>query len=111
MRTAKLSEDGKLLTITIDKKTWHYLVERLEPDPKVAFPAFSLRKLLLPKTTTKGDGTPNLDFIQSNEIRHVCVDEWGARCDCEDCVYRGHACKHILALRAVGLIPVFDFPP
>lgn len=113
-RSARLK--GDILTIRIDDKVWHYRVAKLTPDPKVAFPAFQLTKLLI-VTAAKDMSAKALEagatseWIETKEVRHLAVDEWGARCDCEDCTYRQHACKHILALRALKLIPITDFPP
>ena len=68
-----------------------YLVTDLRPDKRVADPAFRLTKL-------NGDG----------EAWDVHVDAHGASCSCPDVDWRGNhkeACKHVLACRAVGLIP------
>lgn len=67
-----------------------YNVQNLNPDPKVAFPAFSLTK-------------PNGDSW------HISVNEHGPSCTCPHATYRGSnarvPCKHIAAARAVGLLP------
>lgn len=82
-RTARL-EDNRL-TITIDGKATVYTVEDGRADPAVADPCVKL---------TKEDG----------ESYHVAVTEWGVTCSCGDCHFRSRVCKHILGLRAVGVM-------
>lgn len=94
--SARLSEDGKTLTITTQPKRRKkplvvtYTVERLDPDPEVANPAFRLLK-------------------EDGEFYDVHVDEWGPMCSCPHATFRGAnskvPCKHVLALQAVRLIP------
>lgn len=86
-RTCRL--DGDKLTLTVNGKTTVYTVTNVNPDPAVAYPAFALQK---------EDGT----------VHHVFVDQWGARCECEDAHYRSKVCKHLSAMRACGLIPKED---
>lgn len=85
-RKARLTHAGKLLWIIRGKKIDLYVIEDARPDPAVAFPVLRL---------TKDDGT-HYD---------VSVNEFGASCTCADCNYRNHACKHILAMRKLKLIP------
>lgn len=110
-RTARLSPDGTILTITMGTKLTHYLVEPIDSDKRVGSPAFKLTKGCLVKTKELGEA---MEVFQSSGTisYHVIVDSFGPNCDCGDAVYRGHGmCKHSKALRAVGLIPSTDFPP
>lgn len=72
------------------KNKVEYTVTNLNPDPRVAFPAWAL---------TKADG----------EVYHVAVDVHGPMCSCPHYTFRGSnskaGCKHVLALQAVGLLP------
>ncbi len=103
--TARLEDDedgDKRLVITtettkqtakgpkIKTKKQTYKVEDLRPDDRVAKPAFRL---------TKEDG----------EAYDVAVNEFGATCSCPDGQFRREndriKCKHVKAMRAVGLLP------
>jgi len=67
-----------------------YEVCDLDPDPRCAYPAFSLRK-------------------KSGEVWHIAVETYGPTCSCPHATFRGgnsrEVCKHISAARAVGLLP------
>jgi len=88
--------DGKL-TITTQAKRGKktvpnvvvYTVEDVRPDPRVAYPAYALKK---------DDG----------EVYHVAVDKFGPTCSCPHATFRGQEsrvpCKHVLAMIAVGLV-------
>jgi len=103
--TAKLTE-GKYLTITTQAKRGKkmvpnvqtYLVEDVNPDPEVAYPAYSL---------TKGEFAAEdgqAVFVPSGDVWHVSVREWGAECDCPHRTFNPNApvCKHAKAMQAVG---------
>ena len=97
--TVRLSADKKqLVVVTMRKKgkkrvrhAVAYKVQDVNPDKRVANPAYSLTKL---------DGT----------VYHVAQTEFGPTCSCGDANWRGSekraACKHILSLRAVKLLPL-----
>jgi predicted nucleic acid-binding Zn finger protein len=97
--TARLSDDGKVLTVTTNvkkgkrfvEKTEEYAVADAKPDPSVAFPVFSL---------TKKDGT----------VYHVGVNEYGPFCDCPNAIIREKYgavdyCKHVRILQRASLLP------
>ena len=88
------SDDGEVtqwLRITIDGKETLYWIEDLRPDKRVANPAIGLHK------------------FEAGIRYDVHLDEHGAHCSCGDFNFRhqhdGQGCKHIAALRAVGLVP------
>lgn len=103
-------KDGILTVTTLAKRgkktvevQRHYQVTNANPDRRVAHPAWTLTKGLVK------DGV----FTSLGEVWHVSVNEWGPACDCPDRLFRGEksgvACKHILSLVAVGLIPRRSF--
>lgn len=91
--TAKLT-----LTITTNAKrgkrtvkhTTVYTVRRVESDPRVAHPAWELKK----------EG--------STEVYHVAIEPYGPSCSCPAATFRGSneriPCKHISALLAIKLL-------
>lgn len=95
---ARLSEDGKTLTITVQVKKGKryvdkvdsYEVEKVDSDPRCAEPVIALKKT---------DG----------EVYHISFAEFGIRCDCPSGEirerYGSTGCKHAKACVAVGLIP------
>jgi hypothetical protein len=94
--SARLKDN--ILTVTVQRKRGKktvplvvtYKVEDANPDPRCAYPVYSL---------TKDNG----------EVYHASVDTWGVRCDCVDGELRekrgSGICKHAAALMAVGKIP------
>ncbi len=95
---ARLSSDGKTLTLITKVKKGKKVVEKhesyqlsdAEPDPEVAFPVVAL---------TKKDGT----------VYHCGVNEWGPFCDCPNSLIREkydvrEHCKHLRGLIAHGII-------
>lgn len=122
--TARLTKEGDqtFLTITTDakrgKKTVHvkqvYLVENLYPDERVANPAFALKKGSMVQAACDLSAAAlecgaKEEFVLSGDVWHICVDEYGPRCDCPFATYRksgeGVRCKHILSALATRLIP------
>lgn len=99
--------DGDILTVTAIVRgkpvVSVFQVEDSRPDVRVADPAYKLTKV----AAVDGELKP------TGEVYHVCVDDYGPRCDCADSTYRGSikdCCKHARAMRAVGLLPK-GFPP
>ena len=105
--------DGKRLTITTNAKrgkkivklTVTYLIRDVEPDQRVAFPAFSLQKGIF--RDDPPEGVPA--FVPLGQEYHLGVNEWGPFCDCPHATYRGAnsevVCKHCAACIVVGLLP------
>lgn len=88
---AKFTHSEKLLWIQSGKKLAVYVVEPLFPDARMARKAFRL---------VKADG----------EAYVVAQERYGPSwtfqsCTCADHTFRHRACRHILALREVGLMP------
>lgn len=80
-----------LLAIRIGEEETLYTVAHFDPHPRVASIAIRLRKDI------------------AGEPYDVWQDEHGQHCTCPDFTYRRgnvpDGCKHILALKAVGLLP------
>ena len=62
----------------------YYILTKLDPDPRVAFPAFCLEN-------------------EEGSLYHVCHDEHGWRCDCPAHTFdrSGRNCKHAKAIAAL----------
>ena len=94
--SARYDPETGILTVTTMRKRGKrsvplvvsYRVEDARPDPKVAFPVFSLTK-------------------ESGEMYHVSQDQWGLHCDCRSGEirekYGSTNCKHAAACAACGL--------
>lgn len=105
---AHYDRETGILTITVDAKRGkravqlqtRYLVENLNPDPEVAFPAFSL---------TKGKSCKTGEWEPQGDVWHIAVETFGPTCSCPHATFRGantqSVCKHVLGARAVGLLP------
>jgi hypothetical protein len=113
--SARLSEDGKYLTITVQAKRGAkyienkqvYLVEDVNPHPNVANPAYSLTKGTLTKTFEVDDAGHEVEvteFVPTSEVWHVSVGPWGPDCDCPHRTFNPNSpiCKHGKAMVAVG---------
>lgn len=74
----------KLLTIRTGGRRRHYVLTRLDPDQRVAHPAFALENA-------------------EGEVWHVCQDLHGWRCDCPAHIYQAAKgpCKHSRAVQAL----------
>jgi hypothetical protein len=98
--------DG-LLTITTHAKRGErtvklmvfYAIKDLYPDRRVANPAYSLKKCNL----------ENGYLVKTELEYHVAVEKFGPTCSCAHSTFRGknsrEVCKHVKAMRAVGLLP------
>lgn len=119
---ARLSDDGRFLTITTMAKKGSkyvenvqtYLVTDVRPDPRVAYPAYALAKgkivqaKELPITEDKYAYSDTEEFVLTGEVWHVSVNpKWGLDCDCPHRTFHPNApaCKHAKAAQAVGLLP------
>lgn len=91
-RTARLVRDR--LTITAKGLVKVYRVEELSPDPSVGTPAFRLTELS--SESFEPCGTPYCVIVRTH----------GCDCECLGFLRWGHRkpCRHIGALRAVGLL-------
>lgn len=88
----------------------HYLVTDTRPDPAVASPAYALAKCEIvtdPASMSAAalESGATEELIKTGDVWHVCVDEYGPRCDCGDGHFRNRVCKHCKALIAISLIP------
>lgn len=75
------------LEITVGKRRTLYLVTPLQPDPRVATRAWSLRN--------------------GHLVYHVAIHPEGYySCSCADSTYRSFGwCKHVRSMAAMGLLP------
>lgn len=106
--------DERLLAITTPKKrgkkevleTSLYIVRRLDPDPKVACPAFALHKGHMEDVASVGS-EPAQTFVLDKEVWHVSIQNGHIECDCPAKTYQRQEgpCKHCKGMIAVGLIP------
>ena len=116
------SKTGILKITTIVKRgkkevehTTLYRVHNINPDPRVAEPAFSLTKgevKLTPGLFKEGGEMPETPIFTPSptaEVYHVAIEQFGPTCSCPHATFRGQnsssVCKHVVAMRAVGLLP------
>lgn len=109
MTHGKARLENGILTITTQPKGKKkplvrvYKVEDVRPDPRVAYPAYSLTKGRMEAVPAEDGG---YEFVPDGEVWHVSVDKYGPMCDCPHRTYeKTHRCKHISACVAVGLLP------
>lgn len=92
VRLTTLDNGETILQIKTAKALKAYLIEQLDSHPEIGCPAYILHLK---------DG--------SHSSYEIVVRPWGAECSCPDFAFRREhidpkGCKHIAALRAVGLL-------
>ena len=84
-----------------------YRVAKIESDPRVAYPAFSLTKLVWKKGINELTGEKFKHLEPSRDVYTVSINEHGPQCSCAHSTFRtnGGYCKHLLAAIKIGLLP------
>ncbi len=118
--TCNYDPETRILTITVDVKKGkkivqnkqHYRVTNVNPDVRVADPAFELAKgeIMQPSPDELALIVDAKDhFVPSGEVYHVHKDAFSIHCDCPQGEIREkynvpERCKHAKCLIKIGLI-------
>lgn len=115
--TCNYDPETRILTITVDQKRGKkivqnkqtYRVTNVNPDVRVANPAFELTKGEMRPLDLLSNSTDSEEFVPSGEVYHVHKDEFGIHCNCPQGEIREkygvrERCKHAIALVKIWLI-------